>query len=276
MSILNIHWNKNKNKNKNKNDNNNDNDNNNNNNNDNNDNNNNNNNDNNNDNGNAFVLDFDNTLTGPRITKKFPQSYHTWKVLNWNNGDYVCCANIKYWDKNSKLLVKNFGQLSIDHIKLLEYAPDLCAYFFDGRKGVRKLKKQLEKLNRYGPVYISSNGDMQVIYYILKCTKLLQFIKGIHAMDFLTRKKGHFINVCATINPFLDAEIVPFDKLSFMETKLLPKYKVLIYADDDMDNLHHVINHKRIIPFIAYDFNKEKGCLLSCHYDKLCQMFTVH
>jgi hypothetical protein len=205
------------------------------------------------------VFDFDNTITGGmgNDTKIF----HVWKVLY---GQYDHNRDTSDWDDNSKKLIeKNFtvrGDNNPD-IVLLKNAPHLIEHFMGGVERLEKIKNFLEQLSKKVPIYISSNGDVQIIYYFLVGAGLIQFITGIHGAIYGDRRR----NGCLLTLPSENKDVInPFDSelCKTMHRKKEYFMKTLIKCNDIdkilfIDDNDEFIESNNIDVFRHTEFNPE-------------------
>ena len=210
------------------------------------------------------VFDFDNTIT----------QLHLWKIFfgQYNIDNDI---NISNWDNNSVFLIRNkfiVGNQRNPDIKLFKYATSLVVHIMGGHNRLTQMQDFFKLLSKKANIYISSNGDTQMIYYFLVNAQLIQYISGIHGRLYGSpKRKG-----CFLILPITDKDnINPFDykycrvgvtehKGHFMNGLLNnKKYGInnILFIDDNDEK----ISNGNITVFKHRDFTYEgKGLTENC------------
>jgi hypothetical protein len=219
---------------------------------------------------NSIVFDFDNTITGSDNILQSPKNFHLWKIMY---GKHKIFENTYDWDEDSKFIIKqqfNSNKENNCDVKKFANATSLVTYFMGGQHRLTRFRIFFEALSKKANIYISSNGDTQMIYYFLVNANLIKYISGIHGRMYNDKERqGCFLSLKD------EYDIDPFDvkycqktsgsKKIFME-KLLNKFEKILFVDDNDED---IINEK-IIVFKHNEFKHEGyGLNIKCCFEIL-------
>lgn len=207
------------------------------------------------------VFDFDNTITGSDNNIGCSKNLHLWKVIN---GHYKLNVDMTGWDKES-LDIMN-GKYNVQNFK---YATSLVTRFMGGINRLARIREFFKSVSKHKNIFISSNGDVQIIYYFLLNAGIIQYISGIHGRMFGDPKR----HGCLLYLPnMVDYQINPFDNkycMSMYDEKInFMNYLIhngvcnkILFVDDN----NEYINNKNIIVFSHKEFKYEgNGLTQNC------------